>query len=73
MMLLHLVNYNVTLDGDITPVHNPTVRMLLPEGKSLNALSYNGRLAAVESIEYTTEMRGANQIVTFKACFNRLT
>lgn len=64
-VLVHLVNYDVTLDGDIIPVKNPTVQMVLPEGKTLKRLLYSGSLNTVQPAEFKTVMQGTKQIISF--------
>ena len=53
-MLVHLVNYNVTLDGDVTPVHGLTVEAALPAGKKLKSVHYSGTLAEMKPLSFTS-------------------
>lgn len=43
-LLVHLVNYDVTIDGIITPVKQLGVQVLLPEKKRLTEVLYSGNL-----------------------------
>ncbi len=51
LLLIHLVNYNVTVDGDITPAKNINVQISLPEGKTVRRISYDGKLGKLSEIK----------------------
>jgi hypothetical protein len=51
-ILLHLVNYDVTLDGSVTPAKGITVQVYLPENTKINSLVYSGTLSKPESLDY---------------------
>ena len=51
VQLVHLVNYQVTLDGVVTPAEQVRVRLLIPEGKKVI------RVTAGSPINKTTEIR----------------
>ncbi|MFO7447879.1 MAG: hypothetical protein R6W90_16065 [Ignavibacteriaceae bacterium] len=51
-MLVHLVNYNVTIDGDITPAKNINVQIALPKGFTVKNISYSGELSEMKNLKY---------------------
>ncbi len=51
-MLIHLVNYDVTLGGVITPARDVTVEVAPPAGKKVTSVRYSGSLAALEPAEF---------------------
>lgn len=50
--LVHLVNYDVVLDGTITPAKNVKVSLNIPDGKKVKNVSYNGTLSTLESVPF---------------------
>ena len=60
-MLLHIVNYDVTVDGTITPARELKVQVAIPRGKTARSLSWSGTLAEMQPIKYKTESRGGRQ------------
>lgn len=60
-MLLHIVNYNVTVDGTITPVRGLRVQVEIPRGKTARSVSWSGMLAEMQPIKYKTGSRGGRQ------------
>ena len=65
-MLVHLVNYDVTLDGDITPAKNVGVQLMLPKGKKIKNLMFNGTLSELSPIEFESIGFDDREIVTFR-------
>jgi hypothetical protein len=57
-ILLHLVNYNVTVDGDITAARNINVQIAVPQGKKINTIMYNGSLGEMKPLEFTVNEDG---------------
>ncbi len=54
-LLVHLVNYDVVLDGTITPAENVKVNVVLPEGAVAKHVSYSGQLGDMQSIDFEVE------------------
>jgi len=65
-MLLHFVNYDVTLDGTITPVGKIPVTFLAPKGKHVKQIMYNGELSALQELPFTVITEQPQQLVTFE-------
>lgn len=65
-MLVHLVNYDVTVDGTITPANNLQVQVLIPDGKKVKQVSYNGLLGKMTPTEFKSQVNDGRQIVTFQ-------
>ena len=53
LMLVHLVNYDVLLDGTITSAQNIQLQVAVPEGKKVSSVSYGGQLTGMEPVEFT--------------------
>jgi len=51
-LLVHLVNYNVTVDGDITPAKNVDVQIVVPEGRKVKGITFSGTLGQMETINF---------------------
>lgn len=62
-LLLHAVNYDVTLDGAITPARNLEVQVALPPGKSVQRVTWSGTLSGMEPAQYRLTQAGDSQIV----------
>lgn len=65
-LLVHLVNYDVTVDGTITPCRNSRIQLALPEGKKAKSVRYSGSLSELMPIEFSTIEKEGRQIVTFE-------
>lgn len=65
-MLVHFVNYDVTVDGTITPVKNLKVQILMPYGKDVKSLNYSGTLSALKPVDFATIERGLDKLIIFK-------
>lgn len=63
LMLVHLVNYDVLLDGTVTPAQGIQIEVAVPEGKKVKTLSYGGELAGMQPVEFTE----SNGVVRFEA------
>jgi hypothetical protein len=66
-LLIHLVNYNVTVDGTVTPAVNVGVRVLLPEGTRLSKISYSGSLSEMTPVTPRMEKKAGRTIIHFTA------
>jgi hypothetical protein len=64
-MIMNLVNYNVTIDGTITPAENVSVQLVLPSDKKIKTVRYSGNLAPMEPVEFTTEQKAGRQLISF--------
>ena len=53
-LLVQLVNYDVTLDGTITPVENLLVQVKIPAGAQVKKVSFSGNLSPVQEIPFKT-------------------
>jgi hypothetical protein len=51
-ILLHVVNYNVTVDGTITPAVNLPVQMVIAPGKQVQRVIYSGTLGTMQEIPF---------------------
>lgn len=51
-MLIHLVNYDVTLDGDITSAENIKLQVRVPDGKSVQSVEYSGTLSPMKKLDF---------------------
>lgn len=51
-LLIHLVNYNVTIDGDITPATDVKAQIAIPEGLSVKNITYSGELGEMKNLKY---------------------
>jgi hypothetical protein len=52
LQLVHLVNYQVTLDGVVTPAENARVRLLIPENKKISRLTIGSPINNTTTIDY---------------------
>jgi hypothetical protein len=50
-LLLHAVNYNVTVNGEITPARNVKVQLALPSGKAARRIQYAGTLGEMHPLQ----------------------
>jgi len=51
-MAVHLVNYDLTIDGDVTPARNVNVEVALPPGRKVRSIEYNGTLDAMQPVKF---------------------
>jgi len=54
-LLVHLVNYDVTVDGVITPAQQVGVQLLLPPGKQAARVSASGNLGTLQPLEFKAD------------------
>jgi hypothetical protein len=59
-LLIHLVNYDVTVDGAITPARNLDVEAVLPAGKKAKTVQYCGDLTTLKNVPF--QPKGARGI-----------
>ena len=66
-LLVNLVNYNVTIDGDITPAKNVKAQIAIPKGHSVKNITYSGKLGEMQKLNYDMEERNGGTVanVTF--------
>ena len=50
--LIHLVNYNMNLDGDVTPAKYVKIKFRIPDGKSVSRLTFGSPLKKTAEISY---------------------
>ncbi len=65
-LLVHFVNYDVTLDGTITPARGLRAQVALPAGKKARSLAYSGSLGAMHPLEFETTRQNGRQVLTFE-------
>ncbi len=51
-LLIHLVNYDVTIDGDITPATDVKAQIDIPVGLSVKNITYSGDLGEMQNLKY---------------------
>ena len=61
-LLVHLVNYDVTVDGTITPAGKIKVEAVLPHGAMVKSLSYSGILSEMKPVRFTL----ADRLLSFE-------
>lgn len=66
-MAIHLVNYDVTVAGDVTPAKKVAVEVALPQGKKVRGLEYSGALSALQPLKYAPCGSGQSSCVRFDA------
>jgi hypothetical protein len=62
-MLLHAVNYDVTVDGTITPARNLTVQVAIPRGKTTRSVTWSGTLSDIKPVKYRAVSRAGRQML----------
>lgn len=62
-MLLHVVNYDVTVDGMITPARNLTVQVAVPRGKTARRVTWSGTLSDMKPVKYRAVSRAGRQML----------
>jgi hypothetical protein len=64
-LLVHLVNYDVTVDGAITAAKNIAVQALLPGGRKASRITCSGTLSEMKPLAFRTEVRKGGTLVHF--------
>ena len=60
-MLLHVVNYDVTVDGTNRPARDLKVQVAIPRGKTARSVTWSGTLTEMKPMKYTTVNRAERQ------------
>jgi hypothetical protein len=66
-MLVHLVNYDVTIDGEITTAKNIAVTAALPVGKKAKTVAFNGTLSEMKPVAFEASKKNGRQVISFNA------
>jgi hypothetical protein len=62
-ILLHLVNYNVTIDGEMTPAKELSTQLALPNGSKVKRILYSGELGALSELNYEVKKLNDHDLV----------
>ena len=62
-MLLHLVNYDVTVDGDITPARGVKVQVSIPLNKKVRGVTFSGTLSEMKPLKFQTPTQDKRSLV----------
>ncbi len=62
-MLLHAVNYDVTVEGTITPARNVKLQIALPIARKARQVTWSGILGEMKPIRYQSTMNAGRQIL----------
>lgn len=65
-LLVHLVNYDVTVDGTITPTRNLKIQLAIPKGRKVESVRYNGSLSEMVPVEFSSIEKNGCRLVTFE-------
>jgi len=65
-LLAHFVNYDVTLDGVITPARGMTAQVALPPGKTARSLAYSGSLGPMRQLRFDVVQQAGRQTLMFE-------
>lgn len=57
-LLIHLVNYNVTVAGDITAARDIKLQIAVPMGLKVKAITYSGNLGNMETLNFSENEEG---------------
>jgi hypothetical protein len=60
-MLLHVVNYDVTVDGTITSARDLKVQVAILRGKTARSVTWSGALTEMKPMKYTTVNRAGGR------------
>ncbi|MCF7830207.1 MAG: beta-galactosidase [Candidatus Marinimicrobia bacterium] len=66
LMLVHLVNYDVTLDGTITPARDLQIQLSLPTGKKVKSVKFSGTLSDLQPLDFDAKQKAGKQVITFE-------
>lgn len=64
-LLVHFVNYNVTVDGEITPASNIKTQIALPQGLSVKSITYSGDLGEMKPLKYELVKKDDKNLAVF--------
>ena len=62
-ILVHLVNYNVTIDGNITPVTDVEAQIVVPEDLSVKNITYSGELVKMQNLKFDSQESNGKKMV----------
>jgi hypothetical protein len=62
-LLLHVVNYDVTVDGVITPARDLKVQVAIPRGKTARNVTWSGTLGDMKPVKYESTRKEGRQVV----------
>ena len=62
-ILVHLVNYNITVDGDITPATDIEAQITIPESLSIKNITYSGELGEMQNLKSNSDESNRKKIV----------
>jgi hypothetical protein len=63
-MLVHVVNYNVTVEGAVTPARNLQLQVALPPGKTVGKVNWSGTLSEMRPLSPKVSLhRGRQSLV----------
>jgi hypothetical protein len=63
-ILLHVVNYDVTVDGTITPARGLRVQVAISRGKKARSVTWSGMLTEMKPLKYRTVSQRGRQMLT---------
>jgi len=63
-LLIHLVNYNVTVDGDITPAKDIKMQIAVPKGLLVKNITYGGELKEMQKLKYDIREKDGISLMT---------
>jgi hypothetical protein len=62
-LLLHVVNYDVTVDGVITPARGLKVQVAVPRGKKARRVTWSGTLGEMKPVQYEITSKQGRQVI----------
>jgi hypothetical protein len=62
-ILIHLVNYNVTLDGDVSTAKDIATQILIPKGENVKHILYSGELGDLSELSYKVKSNEEGELV----------
>jgi hypothetical protein len=65
-LLVHFVNYDVTVNGGITPAKSVKAQLVVPQGKKVKSVHYSGTLSQMQPLEFATMSKGSQQLISFQ-------
>jgi len=69
-ILVHLVNYDVTIDGELTPAKELSSQLAIPNGHKVKRILYSGELGALSELKY--EVKNLNDHSLVNVTFPKL-
>jgi hypothetical protein len=68
-LLLHLVNYDVSINGEVNPAEKVQVRVELPAGKRVRSASFSGNLGPMASLDVQPSDNGRSVLLDLDEVF----